>query len=366
MLNIWEIIFLFFSFQAFIMAIFFFFKKKGDKIANRILAIYLLLFSINITYNVLYWSKLLFKIESIHLYGVLTALWVSYPPLIYLYTRRVVENKRFSLKDLIHAIPTIVIICFHIPFFILSAKEKQEVLLNRTLGDYVINLRYNFDIIILLMIFYTALTFLSFKKKELGRNKNRWITWLLGSFACYVFAMTTYYVLSRLGLITTAHDYFITYTLILFVGMVTYFGLVQPDVFNGLSMDKVLPFKKYKNTGLTRNHSLELKKTLLDFMKTEKPYLDSNLRLNDLSEMLNLSRHHTSQIINEHFDTNFFDFVNGYRVEEAKNLLLHDQDLNITDVIYASGFNNRVSFYNTFKKLTGMTPKEFKLKQPTV
>ena len=366
MFNIWEIIFLFFSFQALIMAIFFFFKKKGDKTANRILGVYLLLFSFNITYNVLYWSKLLFEVSSIHLYGILANLWISYPPLIYLYTRRVVEGKRFRLKDIIHAVPTIAMISFHIPFYILTAKEKQEVLFNRALGEYVINLKYNFDITIILMIFYTVLTYLSFKNKELGRNKNRWITWLLGSFACYVLAMTSYYVLSRLGLITTAHDYFITYTLILFVGLVTYFGLVQPDVFNGLSMDKVLPFKKYKNTGLTKSHSLELKNSLLACMKTRKPYLDSNLRLDDLSQMLNLSRHHTSQIINEHFDTNFFDFINGYRIEEAKSLLLHDQNLNITDVIYTSGFNNRVSFYNTFKKHTGMTPGQFKLRQSTV
>ena len=94
-------------------------------------------------------------------------------------------------------------------------------------------------------------------------------------------------------------------------------------------------------------------------MKTEKPYLESNLRLNDLADQLNLSRHHTSQIINEHFDTNFFDFINTYRIEEAKNLLSGKDDLNITDIIYSSGFNNRASFYKTFKKHTSMTPGEF-------
>ncbi|WP_272864128.1 AraC family transcriptional regulator [Aureisphaera galaxeae] len=366
MLNIWEIIFLFFSFQALIMAVFFFFKRKGDKIANRILGVYLLFFSLNIAYNVLYWSKLLFKDGNVHLFGILSILWISYPPLIYLYTRRVVENKKFSFKDIVHAIPVLAIIGFHIPFFILSTQEKQEALFNGTLGAYIINLKYNFAITILLMIFYAVLAFITFRNKKLGLNKNRWITWLLGSFSCYVIAMATYFVLSRLGLITTAHDYFITYTLIFFIGLVTYFGLVQPDVFNGLSMDKVLPFKKYKNTGLTRNHSLELKNALLEVMRTKKPHLDSTLRLDNLAEMLNLSRHHTSQIINEHFDTNFFDFINGYRIEEAKDLLVKEENLNITDIIYTAGFNNRASFYNTFKKHTGMTPSQFKLEQPSL
>lgn len=358
-MNFWEILFLFFAFQAFLFSLFFFIKKKGDKVANSILGLYLLLFACNIVYNVLYWSKLIFTPEYIHFFGLLLNLWLLYPPLIYLYTRRVVEQKKFSLKDSIHLIPLIVSIVFHFRFYALSAAEKLSVMSSGTMGDYVINLRYNFIGVMSLMIFYTILTYASFKKNTLGRNKTRWLRWLLGSFACYVIAMTTYFILSRLGLIHTGHDYFITYTLVFFIALVSYFGFVQPNIFDGQSMDAVLPFKKYQNTGLTQTHSNELKNNLLQYMKTEKPYLNSNLRLNDLAEQLNLSRHHTSQIINEHFDTNFFDFINTYRIEEAKNLLSENDGLNITDIIYSSGFNNRASFYKTFKKHTSMTPGEF-------
>ncbi|MEM7085195.1 MAG: helix-turn-helix domain-containing protein [Bacteroidota bacterium] len=230
---------------------------------------------------------------------------------------------------------------------------------NGTLGDFIINVKYNFIGVMSLMIFYTILTYSSFKKNALGRNKTRWLRWLLGSFACYVLAMTAYFILSRLGVIHTGHDYFITYTLVLFIAMVSYFGFVQPNIFDGQSMDTVLPFQKYRNTGLTQAHSQELKNGLLQYMKTEKPYLNSNLRLDDLAEKLNLSRHHTSQVINEHFDTNFFDFINTYRIEEAKNLLVQNDHLNITDIIFSCGFNNRASFYKTFKKHTAMTPSEF-------
>lgn len=362
-MNFWEIIFLFFAFQAFMLSFFFFFKKKGDKVANNILGVYLMLFSLNIVYNVLYWSQIIYTIPYIAIFALLITFWVSYPPLIYFYTRRVVERKKFSAKDLIHAVPLAVMIAFHIPFFILSPSKKQEVLFNGQFGEFVFNAAHNLGIIIVLMIFYTILTYFKFKNNQLGYNKKRWLKWLVGSFACYVFAMTSYYVLSRLGLITTGHDYFITYTLIFFVGMVSYFGFVQPDVFDGLSMDKVLPFKKYKKTGLTESHSLELKTSLVNFMTSEKPYLNSDLRLDDMANKLNLSRHHMSQIINEHFDTNFFDFINSYRIEESKRLLINETDLNITDVIFSSGFNNRVSFYKAFKNHTGITPTEFKTRQ---
>jgi len=363
MMNFWEIIFLFFAFQAFLLSIFFFLKKKGDKIANRILGVYLLLFSFNLIYNVLYWSKQLYVGNFIHLTGVLAVIWISYPPLIYFYTRRVVEQKKISFKDLIHLIPIGLIILFYGRFFVLNLSEKMEVLKNGLFGEYVFNVKHNLAFTVLVMIFYVFLTYFTFKKNTLSLNKKRWLKWLIGSFACYVFLMATYYVLSRLGLITTGYDYFITYALIFFIGMVSYFGFVQPDVFDGVSMDKVLPFKKYKNTGLTKSHSLALKTELINLMDSEKPFLDTNLRLDDLAKKLNLSRHHMSQIINEHFDASFFDFINTYRIEEAKKLLSTANNLNITDIIYSSGFNNRVSFYKTFKKHTGLTPTEYKFQK---
>lgn len=344
------------------LSFFFFLKKKGNPLANKILGVYLLLFSFNIIYNVLYWSKEMFTPTYVHLYGILVNFWIAYPPLIYLYVRTVIQSKKLSLKDLIHCIPSVVMILFYAPFYVLSASKKLEALSNGTISTYIINAQYNFDGIIALMIFYVIITYLIFSKKMLGHNKNRWLKWLIGSFTCYVLSMTVYYILSRLGLISTGFDYFITYTLIFFIGLVSYLGFMQPTIFEGVSMDVILPFKKYKKTGLTEQHSKELKETLEYFMQHEKPYLNSDLRLGDLANSLNISRHHMSQIINEHFDTNFFDFINTYRIEESKDLLINEDQMNISDVIYSSGFNNKVSFYKTFKKHTGITPSQYKSK----
>ncbi|MEW7290833.1 helix-turn-helix domain-containing protein [Aquimarina sp. 2304DJ70-9] len=149
--------------------------------------------------------------------------------------------------------------------------------------------------------------------------------------------------------------------MIFFTGLLFYFAFLQPKVFDGLSMDKVLPFKKYRKTGLTRDHSLELKSRLLDVMEKDKPYLNSELRIAHLAKQLNLSRHHMSQVINEHFDLSFFDFINQYRVEEAKKMMVEDDHLNMTEILYSSGFNNRVSFYKAFKKFTKITPSEYRV-----
>ena len=92
-------------------------------------------------------------------------------------------------------------------------------------------------------------------------------------------------------------------------------------------------------------------------MKDEKLYLQNDLRLDDLAEKLNLSRNHTSQIINQFFNLSFFDYVNRYRVQEALDFLVDkSQDHTISQIAFDSGFNNRASFYKAFKKFADHSP----------
>ena len=73
------------------------------------------------------------------------------------------------------------------------------------------------------------------------------------------------------------------------------------------------------------------------------------------------TRHNTSQIINEHFNVNFFELLNRYRINEAINIFRQDVNgnLNIIDVAYEVGYNNKVTFNKAFKKETSVTPSEF-------
>ncbi|MPN36528.1 hypothetical protein SDC9_184037 [bioreactor metagenome] len=66
-------------------------------------------------------------------------------------------------------------------------------------------------------------------------------------------------------------------------------------------------------------------------------------------------------VINTKFNTNFPDFINSYRVQYALNLLavIEEKNLTIESIAYESGFSNRTSFYNAFKKQTGKLPSEY-------
>lgn len=364
-MNFLETIFLFFAFQALVFSFLFFLKKKGDRIANILLGIYILLFAYNIIYNVLYWTTNISSPQFIHLSYTNRIPWVLYGPILFLYIRRLIYKNKFRCIDILHFIPFIYVLLNYSPYYFLPTNKKVDTLINGKTGDFMhFYTPYFITIIIVLMLFYCVQLFFSFIPVIKSFNNTRWLKWLSYSFCGYVLSFSSYFILVYFNLLKSGSDYFIGFSMIFFTGLLSYFGFLQPHIFDGLSMDKILPFKKYQKTGLSKNYSLELKSRLIDFMKKDKPHLDNQLRINHLANKLNISKHHTSQVINEHFDLSFFDFINKHRVNEAKKMLAKDNNLNMTEILYSCGFNNRVSFYKAFRKFAKMTPSEYKLLKP--
>ena len=96
-------------------------------------------------------------------------------------------------------------------------------------------------------------------------------------------------------------------------------------------------------------------------MKTEKPYLNSELNLSDLASELEMHRNELSQIINKGFQKNFNDFINEFRVNAFKKELengAHKQ-LSLLGIAMDCGFNSKATFNRVFKKITNTSPTEF-------
>ena len=87
----------------------------------------------------------------------------------------------------------------------------------------------------------------------------------------------------------------------------------------------------------------------------------NTISLDILSEKLGTTRHNISQVINEHFDLNFFNLINKYRIQEAQQIFKKDahSNLHIIDVAYDVGFNNKVTFNKAFKEETNLTPTQY-------
>ena len=104
-----------------------------------------------------------------------------------------------------------------------------------------------------------------------------------------------------------------------------------------------------------------IKNRLVFLMDEEKIYLDNELNLPQLAKRLAVSSHDLSYALNRGFNKNFFEFVNAYRVAEAKKLMLSDKykHLNILGIAYSSGFNSKTTFNISFKKETHLSPTQF-------
>jgi AraC-like DNA-binding protein len=116
--------------------------------------------------------------------------------------------------------------------------------------------------------------------------------------------------------------------------------------------------KKYAKSSLT--DSSELFNEIYELLESEKLYLDCDLKLNSLSERLGKSVHHISQAINQNTQMSFPDFVNSFRIEDAKKRLLEPKPDTIYTICLDVGFNSKTAFYSAFKKNTSQTPTEFK------
>ncbi|RHX90184.1 AraC family transcriptional regulator [Leptospira yasudae] len=140
--------------------------------------------------------------------------------------------------------------------------------------------------------------------------------------------------------------------------------LVYPNLLDFLTIE---PGKNLVKRSLLHDVDINaLEEKLAHIIKEERIYLDEDIRLPDVSEELGISVHQLSFFLNNHLGINFNNYINRFRVEEAKLMLLNDPARSVVSVGIAVGFNSNSSFYKAFLKETGMSPKQFRETQPKV
>jgi YesN/AraC family two-component response regulator len=119
---------------------------------------------------------------------------------------------------------------------------------------------------------------------------------------------------------------------------------------------------RYYHSNLSEDYKKQIYISLKELLNSEiNPFLDKELTLGSLASSLDLNPHQLSQVINEKAGMNYNDFINMYRINYAKNLLLLPdyKKFTIAAISDLSGFQSKTTFYTAFKKYTGVTPKEF-------
>jgi len=121
--------------------------------------------------------------------------------------------------------------------------------------------------------------------------------------------------------------------------------------------------QKYENSALTADALERIENKLRTAMHDDHLHKNPNLSLWDLAQHVGASPNYISQTLNTVMKQNFFDFVNSFRIEDAKHLLAHSENTVLT-ITYDVGFNSRSSFYTAFKKVTGQTPSAYRKNCP--
>ena len=108
----------------------------------------------------------------------------------------------------------------------------------------------------------------------------------------------------------------------------------------------------------------ELKDKILDLVVMQKKYKDKNYSARQLATDLGTNTRYVSAVVNVRFHMNYTSFVNKYRIEEAMSILTDKryQDLRVEEVSDMVGFSNRQSFYASFFRVTGITPREYRMR----
>ena len=371
-INGWVLFFFFTSVVGIFIAFMLNFQKTNDKIANVLIGLFVFFHSVLIAHLGLHASN--FRYQEPHFLFLSTTFSFLYGPLLYFYFKRIALNYKFKLLDVLHLLPSVTLFLYIIPYYLLSSEEKLYLLLNADKylmpgGRYIVLCKAISLVVYAWLIFkISRVTSATYSKKyEFKKWYNRISNFFSGYAVSYII-----YGLSILQFISIPNlNYFQGVILSSLVLYIAYTAFTKPVLFLCVDIENKefdilnqnIEFSsKYKKSGLTPDLSLELRNSLLKLLNEEKIFKVSNITLEILAERLETSRHNASQVINEHFNINFFELINKYRIEEAKHILSlkSGKSMNIIDVAYEVGYNNKVTFNKSFKKETSLTPSQYR------
>jgi len=120
---------------------------------------------------------------------------------------------------------------------------------------------------------------------------------------------------------------------------------------------------RYAKSGLSSEQLQRNTQRLHRIMQRRQAYLQPDLSLPKLAQLVGCSVNHLSQVINQGFGTTFFDYLNRYRIAHARELLKQPEcrDAPILDIAFSAGFNSNSTFYSAFKKRVGVSPARYRL-----
>lgn len=346
-------------------------RPRSD-ISSHLLALILLLNALKSADTLLIWSDtlrtLLLAWEPDLLFVGSLAYWVE-GPLLYWYVSSILYREfHFRFAHLLHLLPAVIaamLLTWH--YYLLPSATQREVMgdlrlmWNPTM-DYLITLR-NLSITLYgswcLWELRRYRRLLQENYANIEDRERRWLTWFVSGFVAIaawtlavhaIGAKVNHAFANMLGVCTNYFHF-------VFVNSLVFVSIRYTHLFDGLNKPKEIE-PASENIGFKNEQVIRVQ----DFVRKQKPFLDPDINIDTMARRLSLPERTLSKILNQHFGKNFFEFINEYRIEEAKRLLADPQkkDWNMLDILAEAGFSSKSTFNAIFKKYVGQTPSQFR------
>jgi AraC-like DNA-binding protein len=302
-------------------------------------------------------------------------------PLLFLYIQSVVYSDfKFKKIYLLHLTPWIINTIVLFPRFYAVDFDEKWAFLNAIDFRETIEIRLSYIIVHIQILVYFVMSFMLIKKYKTLLLENysnaslfnyKWLFQIVLLFAIEALLGTfkNVFLFANSDKALYISQISVSVFALGFITWIVLKALHSPELFRGININlqlvKELISKDDPSETLgIADHKSELNEIVLlkKHMIKEEPYLDASLTIEDLSKQLNFETKDLSILINHHLNQHFFDFVNGYRIRKAMEILQNPEksDLTILEILYDVGFNSKSSFNTAFKKYTGKTPTEYR------
>lgn len=355
-------------------------NKPKNSDSDRILMVWMGIISLQLGF---YYDNLS---ASPILPGYLQLLGFSLPlvssPILYFYIRSLSLGAGFKWKNiLIHLLPFLIFNCIT---FLLHYTKADDLYLKNGVPHFssTLNSTIIYFLTALLAIIPGAYTVLSFvvllrHQKRLPDNYSytekinlNWLKWIVVSLLILFIGLFLFIKYGVSYGLVGYPDLFAVVGAILtiYVFFIGFCGLHQDTVFNSyLTLQEDLNEEdiistNYKNSGLRDEKAEQIFMSLKLHMDEEKPFLKEDLSLAALAAELEITANQLSQVINQKAQSNFFNFINGYRIATVKEKFKDPAmaAYSILGIAYDSGFRSKSSFNKIFKETTGQTPLQYR------
>ncbi|MEZ4797547.1 MAG: helix-turn-helix domain-containing protein [Flavobacteriaceae bacterium] len=348
-------------------------SKKNKTLTTKWAIILFIVFIVDLAWYFLYLEGYLDKLWFF--YGIEYLVLYFYGPTLYLYTRSHFENKSKHFKKpllYLHFVPAVLIFVLMSP--LLFREQTTNFLNNLNLHQYLIFSKYNthsivfnFGLWYLHVIVYiiVSVRFLNSYSKNNSFHDNislkkhiKWIKILLVGYLCFPFVTVVFFIINPFinnSILNSTYDIVIV-LFVFHIFVISYIGYSNQNI-----ITNPIELLKRQNTNLS-NIDIESTEILLqNLMNSKKLYLDERLTLSKLAKELEVTTHQLSEYFNSIKNTSFSDYINNLRIEYSKKLLLNEESniYTLDGIASKSGFKSVTTFHRNFKKLNGISPKEW-------